>query len=79
MLRSILAALGAVLIERGIAAIALGHLGAVFAIALSAEARRDANYIMSRARLVTALTVFFLWRQRRIKDKRTGADTTRAP
>jgi serine/threonine-protein kinase len=79
VLWSILAALGAVLIERGIAAIALGYLAAVFAIALFAETRRDANYIMSTAHLVTALTVFVLWRPRAIKDRRTAADTTRAP
>jgi hypothetical protein len=61
----VLAALGAVLIDRAIAAVALGYLAAVFVIALFAETRRDANYVMSAAHLVTAITVFVSWRPRR--------------
>jgi eukaryotic-like serine/threonine-protein kinase len=62
---AVLAALGAVLIDRAIAAVALGYLAAVFVIALFAETRRDANYVMSAAHLVTAITVFVSWRPRR--------------
>lgn len=68
LLWSVLAAMVTVIVDARVAAIALGYLGALLAIALLAHTRRDANYIMSMAHLVTTLTVFTIWRPSRQPD-----------
>jgi hypothetical protein len=64
LLWALLAAMLAAIADRLVAPVALGYLACFFAIVLLDVNRRDANMIMCGGHLITAITVFAIWRPR---------------
>ncbi|MEO1232621.1 MAG: serine/threonine-protein kinase [Myxococcota bacterium] len=64
LLWSVLSGTLAGAVDRRVAPVSLAYLAVFLGIALLAENRRHANYLMALGHLVTAVTIFVIWRPR---------------
>ena len=64
LLWAILAGMLAAVADRHVAPVAVGYLACFLTVAILGVNRRHANMIMSAGHLITAITVFLIWRPR---------------